>query len=230
MKYKIIKPIVKQIVFEIPVNVYDLTICDNHSYCVSEDEIVVHNCSTFPTTGFGSPMFSAAIEAGRWAKIPCIIDGGVREPADIAKAIVAFTSQQFTSTYGGRPTWNNQINIPMVMAGSIFAACTDSPGEMVAKLIHKNGEYYSNSISDVYRPVLVTKTYKKYYGSASAECKQKTGQVVKNVEGISTEVECNNLTYLEYYDVLSQAIRSQISYAGGTDLSALKNVKWNIIN
>ena len=116
------------------------------------------------------------------------------------------------------------------MAGSIFAACTDSPGEMVAKLIHKNGEYYSNSISDVYRPVLVTKTYKKYYGSASAECKQKTGQVVKNVEGISTEVECNNLTYLEYYDVLSQAIRSQISYAGGTDLSALKNVKWNIIN
>jgi GMP reductase len=182
-------------------------------------------CSTFPTTGFGSPMFSAAIEAGIYARIPCIIDGGVREPADIAKAIVAFTSNQFTG-----PIWRNPINIPMVMAGSIFAACLDSPGDLVEKMVHRNNEYYWNNISKDYEPQLTTKLYKKYYGSASAECKQKTGQVVKNVEGISTEVECNHLTYSEYYETLTQAIQSQISYSGGNDLSALKNTKWKVIN
>jgi GMP reductase len=187
-------------------------------------------CSTFPTTGFGSPMFTAAMEAGIHAKIPCIIDGGVREPADIAKAIVAFTSVQCKPTYGGRPQWNNPINIPVVMAGSIFAACIDSPGELVEKMIHKNNEYYWDNVSKKYEPTLVTKNFKQYFGSASAECKQKTGQEVRNIEGISTEVECNNLTYSEYYDVLTQAIQSQISYSGGNDLSALKNTKWKVIN
>lgn len=187
-------------------------------------------CSTFPTTGFGSPMFSAAMEAGRHAKIPCIIDGGVREPADIAKAIVAFTSQQSTPTYGGKPRWNQPINVPMVMVGSMFAACLDSPGELVERTMQRNNEYAWNYDSKKYEPKIITKKYKKYFGSASSECKRRTGQLVENIEGISTEIECNDLTYTEYYEKLTQAIRSQISYAGGNDLSALKNVDWKIIN
>lgn len=162
-------------------------------------------CSTYNETGFGSPMFSAALESGRLASVPVILDGGVRHNADIAKAIVAFLSGQKQHTYGGGAVWNKYLNVPMIMAGSIFAACKDAPGEDV---------------------IINGKVWKNYYGSASAESKKKTGQEVKHVEGKSIVLEGNGLTYAEKYEQIKGAIQSQISYAGGTDLTALKDVKW----
>jgi len=170
-------------------------------------------CSTFNETGFGSPMFSAAFEAGVNAKVPVILDGGIRHNGDIAKAIVAFLSNQFQAVYGnpfkcGNKQWREPLNVPMIMAGSIFAACIDAPGDDI---------------------IINGRVWKNYYGSASAESKKKTGQEVKHVEGKSIVLEGNGLTYAEKYNQIKDAVQSQISYAGGNDLTALKDVQWRTV-
>lgn len=166
------------------------------------------SCTTFTQTGFGSPMFSAALEAGEFATVPVIIDGGVRENADVTKAIVAFLSaQSIRNKESFLPI--NKPNIPMIMIGSMMAACIDSPAEAQTNV--------DKSIS------------KKFYGSASEENKKNTGQAVKNVEGQTVWIECNYLTYAQKYNQMKGALQSSISYAGGVDLTELKDVKWGII-
>ena len=138
------------------------------------------SCSTYKKTGFGSPMFSAGLEAFRYSKIPIILDGGIRNEGDIVKAIVS--------------------GAKMVMVGSMFASCVDSP----AKLI--NGK-------------------KMYYGSSSKENGNE-----KNIEGFLVELECNGLTYIDRLNLFYQSLQSAVSYAGGTDLSAFNNVEWGIVH
>jgi GMP reductase len=171
-------------------------------------------CSTFNQTSFGSPMFTAALQAGYYAKIPVILDGGVREAGDIARAMIGFMSNQGEYSYGGVASkiYKNGVNIPMIMIGSLFAACIDAPGDIIT---------YSNTPQ---------KRFKKYYGSASAESKQKTGQEVKHIEGKSIEIPCNEMTYSEYYASIKQAVQSQISYGGGKDLTCFKDVEWRVIS
>jgi len=84
------------------------------------------NCSTKNVTAFHIPMFTcASICSGHVGpikyqgeccdqNIPLIIDGGIRESGDIARALVA----------GGGG--NN-----LVMAGSLFGACLDAPSEPI---------------------------------------------------------------------------------------------------
>jgi len=84
------------------------------------------NCSTKNVTAFHIPMFTCArICSGHVGpikyqgencnqNIPLIIDGGIRESGDIARALVA----------GGGG--NN-----LVMAGSLFGACLDAPSEPI---------------------------------------------------------------------------------------------------
>lgn len=77
------------------------------------------SCSTKTQTGFHVPMFTCALECcgHMTGSMPMIIDGGIREPGDIAKALVAAKAA-------------GQRNV-LVMAGSIFAACIDAPGANV---------------------------------------------------------------------------------------------------
>lgn len=131
-------------------------------------------CTTYGQTGFGLPMFSCIQECADIARKPIIADGGIRTNGDFAKAIVA----------GGT----------MVMAGSVFAACIDSPADTVTK---QNSGYVT--------------TYKTYYGSASARNK---GANV-HVEGRVVELECNNMTYAEKLHEITESLQSSISYAGG---------------
>ena len=131
-------------------------------------------CTTRLKTGFYSPMFStiSAIAMHReqtTSHQPIIADGGVQRNGDIAKAIVAGAN--------------------MVMAGSIFAACTDSPAPSVGK----SGK-------------------KTYFGSASAANKGHK----RNVEGRTVLIEDNYMTYLEKLQEITQDLQSAISYAGGT--------------
>ncbi len=162
-------------------------------------------CSTYGTTGFGSPMFSAALEAGEFSNIPLIIDGGIREYGDIAKATVAALQ------------YNKDGIIPMVMAGSLFAACKDAPGESL----------FENNPDSIYSDVI---THKRYYGSASALNKANSKQEVKHIEGFEVKLPCNGLTVEQQYEKIRQALSSSISYAGGKDLSCLGNVNWGYIN
>jgi IMP dehydrogenase/GMP reductase len=212
--------------FEVKVKVFDLTVEKDHSYCVGENVLAAHNCSTFNQTSFGSPMFSAALESGKWAKIPVILDGGIREPGDIARAMIGFMANQgeYKDWDATCKTYSRPLNIPMVMIGSLFAACVDAPGES----IYGNAKVYRSDIG--IRESKGEITHKRYYGSASAESKKKTGQEVKHIEGKSIEIPCNGMTYAEFYESLKEAVQSQISYGGGRDLSCFKDVQWRVIS
>ena len=127
--------------------------------------------------------------------ISIIADGGIREPGDIAKAIRAGAT--------------------LVMAGSLFAACKDAPGENVyGSACLPNVAYGETLPSDR----LVAK---RYHGSASEH--QKGAR--RHVEGFQLDLPCNHLTYVDLYDELTQALSSSVSYAGGRDLAALRSVE-----
>ena len=145
-------------------------------------------CTTYNCTGFISPMPEVAMQVARFLNKPLILDGGIRSHGDIAIAMAM--------------GYQNRLNnVPMIMVGSLFAACLDAPSETV-----KKGD----------------KTYKVYYGSASE--KQKGNN--QNVEGKVIEIETNGLTYAEQYSKLTQDIQSAISYAGGIDLKSFAHVHW----
>ena len=151
-------------------------------------------CTTKDKTGFTMPMFSCTQKCsglysgdfveGSEKKIPIIADGGIKCNGDIAKAIVAGAN--------------------MVMAGGLFAACTDSPA-------------VTSTINDV--------QHKAYFGSASAENKGHNN----NVEGKLTNISCNNMTYEQKLNEITQDLQSSVSYAGGNNLESLQNVDYNLV-
>ena len=151
-------------------------------------------CTTKDKTGFTMPMFSCTQKCsglysgdfleGSEKKIPIIADGGIKCNGDIAKAIVAGAN--------------------MVMAGGLFAACTDSPA-------------VPSTINDV--------PHKAYFGSASAENKGHNN----NVEGKLTNISCNNMTYEQKLNEITQDLQSSVSYAGGNNLESLQNVDYNLV-
>jgi GMP reductase len=153
-------------------------------------------CTSYGQTGFGVPMFTCIQECADIATKPIIADGGIRTNGDFAKAIVA----------GGT----------MVMAGSIFAACIDSPAETVYR------EIITNELSNRGTGKIIVKPYKVYYGSASVKNK---GTNV-HVEGRAVELECNKMIYAEKLHEITESLQSAISYAGGD----LKNVEWGVKN
>jgi GMP reductase len=118
---------------------------------------------------------------------PIIADGGVRHNGDIFKAIVAGAT--------------------MVMVGSLFSACEDSPAENV---YNRDG-------------VLVGK---QYFGSASEYNKGHK----RNVEGTLIQLRTNGMTYEEKYVEIKQDIQSAISYSGHNSLKNVKDVEYLILN
>jgi GMP reductase len=171
-------------------------------------------CSTYGKTGFGLSMPLTVWHLYTdWSesRFPIIIDGGVRTNGDIAKAIaLAYQSssrlpstEQIIQDQNGIPEVKDVItdikrNLPevMVMAGSLFAACDDSPADR-----------------DDYGQKL-------YYGSASA--KQKGHN--KNIEGSEVMIRGNDMTYAEKLKEIEQDLQSAASYAGGR-ISDLCNVE-----
>jgi GMP reductase len=139
-------------------------------------------CTTYGQTGFGLPMFSCMLECSAAARKPLIADGGIRMNGDVAKAIRS----------GGN----------MVMVGSVFAACINSPAETVKD---SSG----------------TKTYKQYFGSASAINK---GANV-HVEGRLVSLECNGFTYEQKLKEMTESLQSSMSYAGGD----IRLADWGVI-
>ena len=180
-----------------------------------------HACSTKNMTGFHIPMFSCVkdIYAKNVVKydftdvyrvrpifepnisIPIIADGGIRENGDISKALVAGAT--------------------MVMAGGLFAACVDAPGENTYPKGYWR-EWLSGDCITKNRVWVNGPLHKRYYGSASA--KQKGSHT--HVEGFEIEIPSNNLTYSEKYRELTESLQSAVSYAGGNNLEAFKKVEY----
>lgn len=165
-------------------------------------------CSTYGKTGFGLPMPLTAWHIYQnWSKdrFPIIIDGGVKTNGDIAKAIaLAYQSSSKMPTNKDGVILDIKRSLPqvIVMAGSLFAACDDSPADR-----------------DDYGQ-------KQYYGSASA--KQKGHN--KNVEGFEVMLRGNNMTYAEKLKEIEQDLQSAASYAGGSlfDLCNVEIVNLNL--
>jgi len=154
------------------------------------------SCITYNKTGFASPMFSTVqdiynerceLGIGDYDILPqplpfIIADGGISCNGDIAKALVA--------------------GADMVMAGSMFARCIDSP-----------------AMVDPTDP-----TKKLYFGSASLMNGNK-----KNIEGRTISMPMNGMTYEQKMNEIYQDLTSAISYAGGNSLDAFKEVQYNLI-
>jgi GMP reductase len=87
----------------------------------------------------------------------------------------------------------------MVMSGGWFASCIDSPAKIV------DGKKF-------------------YRGSTSLEMKGNH----KHIEGRTLELE-EGFTYSDRVAQIKDAVTSQISYAGGTDLNTFDFVKWERI-
>ncbi|MAF24454.1 GMP reductase [bacterium] len=143
-----------------------------------------HVCTTKDKTGFTAPMFTCVQECVGMHDIPIIADGGIRCTGDIAKALVA--------------------GAEMVMMGSQFSACLDSPAETV----NRDGA-----------------VYKRYFGSASVYNKR----TKRHIEGIMKEIPCNQMTVSEKLLEITDDLKSAISYAGGNDLGAFNYVEYNIL-
>ena len=160
-----------------PVCVYDIEVDTSHSYTVGLQNICVHNCQTYNATGVGTPMFTTVQKCAEDG-IPIIADGGIREVGDICKALVAGAS--------------------MVMVGSLFAQCVDSPA-----FIDKDGN-------------------KIYFGSASAA----NGVKSDFIEGTTKILSTSNKTYVQFYKQISDGITSCMSYAGVDNIKELKGMQW----
>ena len=142
-------------------------------------------CTTYNSTGVCTPMFSTLLDISsaldsNHCNTKIIADGGVREPQDVCKALVA--------------------GADMVMVGSAFAALKDSPARL-----NRHG-------------------MKEYFGSASFHTKGHN----RHVEGTLVELTPNDLTYLEYIDMINGHIRSCMSYANVTKISDLKHMQWGV--
>ena len=169
-------------------------------------------CTTYGQTGFGAPMFTCVQECAKSCPVPIIADGGVRMHGDFAKAIVA--------------------GAEMVMAGSVFAACKDSPAPSVFDheaadrfgREHATYDALPNDIKEITpKPIFIpVVTHKKYYGSASEHNKG----TKHHVEGRMVLLPCNGMTYAEKLTEIEECLQSSISYSGG----CLSSADWGVIN
>tara|TARA_R100000808_G_scaffold21636_1_gene46787 strand:+ start:1619 stop:2596 length:978 start_codon:yes stop_codon:yes gene_type:complete len=148
-------------------------------------------CTTKDKTGFTMPMFTSIKKCGDCyasrvdfdanERIPIIADGGIRSNGDIAKALVA--------------------GADLVMAGGLFACCSDSPSAS----IEINGVLH-----------------KAYYGSASFENKK----TATHIEGKLKNVPSCGMNLDTKLKEITEDLQSAISYAGGTNVAAFKNVRY----
>lgn len=142
-------------------------------------------CTTAKMTGFGTrhaqPFFIK--QCSEITDKIIIADGGVKEPCDIVKSVV--------------------VGADMVMVGSMFSTCIDSPAPIIIK----------DNIK-----------YKQYHGSASSLQSNKTN----NIEGTVKLIPCKDETQIQCMARLNEALQSSISYAGGFKLMDLRKVKYVI--
>jgi len=151
-------------------------------------------CTTKDKTGFTMPMFTSVLKCGKTfasqedfvknRRIPIIADGAVQSNGDIAKALVA--------------------GADMVMAGSLFAACIDSPALVTSA-----------------EPCAT----KGYFGSASSENKGNN----RHIEGKMVAISSNEMSYEQKLYEVKEDLQSSISYAGGKDLNSFEKTKYLIL-
>ena len=140
-------------------------------------------CSTRIQTGHGIPTLQSVFEcaeASRDMNVRLVADGGIKNSGDMVKALAA--------------------GADFVMAGSLFAGTTNTPGEVIKT---KNGDY------------------KVYRGMASKEAQRAWKGSVSSREGISTHVPYKGSTEA-VLEELVVGIRSGFSYSGAKNIFELQ--------
>ncbi len=156
-------------------------------------------CTTRIIAGIGYPQFSAVYEVAQALKgtgVPIIADGGIRFAGDIPKALAAGASS--------------------IMAGSLFAGVTESPGEMIT---------------------LDSRKYKMYRGMGSIEAMEKGSKdryfqdAEDDIRKLVPEGIVGRVAYKgDLAEVMYQLIgglRAGMGYCGAKDIPTLqKNAKF----
>lgn len=180
-------------------DVFDLTVKNDHSYCVGKNKIIVHNCSTTVHTGVGYPMASLIRECYKektknklTAKI--VADGGMKTYSDIIKAL--------------------GLGADYVMIGSIFNKAIESCGDNFLWGKIKVNEKVAKMAYGFNIPV-----YKKFRGMSTKEVQKKWGKKdLTSSEGVVRlrKVEYSISKWVENFE---DYLRSAMSYTDSKNLT-----------
>ncbi len=171
-------------------------------------------CTTRIISGMGVPQITAILETSRAAApqdIPVIADGGIQYSGDIVKALAAGAST--------------------VMMGSIFASCSESPGEKM----QLKPEEVPSRFKSIFKKGKETYTFKSYRGMGSVGAMQE-GAKIKSEEEFHGKSYKDKVLVAEgveglvpvtgtVEDVVDQAvggIRSGMYYVGAKTIHELK--------
>lgn len=198
MKIKFNEVVKKEV--ELNTTVYDLTIKNDHSYCVGGKKYIVHNCLTSVQTGVGYPIASLIKECSKLKKrygCPSIVaDGGFKKYSDIIKGLA--------------------LGADYIMIGSIFNKALESAGETT----RENGEIidqFSDEAKQMFE--LDIPLFKTFRGMSTKEVQKEWGRDdLKTSEGIirRNRVEYTLEGWTKNFD---SYLRSAMSYTGKDELS-----------
>ena len=140
-------------------------------------------CITRSVAGCGNPSLTAIMDCARikeqYPNVKLIADGGIRKPADCVKALAA--------------------GADLVMIGSLFAGCDESPGE----LIEMDG-----------------RKFKDYWGMASSKQMKLIGKKNTTAEGIEGLIPYKG-PVSKVVSELEGGLRSGFSYLGVQNIKEL---------
>lgn len=162
-------------------------------------------CRTATKTGVRRPLVSMlmdCVDAAHNIKGYIMLDGGIRCPADWAKATIA--------------------GADICMSGSIFAGTDEAEGEVITK-IYKTDEYVKNA-ADEYVPVYKEKKFKKYFGMSTNYAQEKYFGGVKpwrTSEGVQKLIPYTG-SLAEVLTDYEGGIRSAMTYIGARDFKAIQ--------
>lgn len=186
-------------------DVYDIEVEEDHSYCVSEQNIVVHNCTTRIKTGVGFPQLSAIIEcadAAHGLGGHIIADGGCTNSGDVAKAFAA--------------------GADFVMLGGMFAGTDEGGGDIITKYVYSD-EVEWDDYQDKFLPKVIKKNYVQVYGMSSETANNKHFGGLKDYrssEGRTALVPYKGSIKDVVLDILG-GLRSTCTYVGASKLKEL---------
>lgn len=212
--------------------VHDLTVKDDHSYCIGQNNLIVHNCLTTVQTGVGYPMASLIKQCRDQlhilnthddrdynqfkSKTKIVADGGFKKYSDIIKALA--------------------LGADYVMLGSIFNKTLESAGETI---------YYDNETpTSIKEKVVIDQygddakqrfevglpLYKTFRGMSTKDVQKDWGRTeLKTSEGIvkTQQVEYTINGWVENFQ---SYLKSAMSYTGKKELPQfIGGVNYNFI-
>lgn len=224
--YAVNPAIVTSELFNDIVEVYDLTVEEDHSYVANG--FVVHNCITSSNTAIHYPMASLVHEMnevrkkmqgkGIQTKTRIVADGGIRGYSDVIKALA--------------------LGADYVMIGSVFTKMIESAAPMQIRWVngeysdiwfdvndidhynpnnihYEDGKFYKVSSSGIKDEV---KFRKEFYGMASKKGQiAMNGKVTKTAEGLSTYLPVE-YTMSAWVENMTDYLKSAMSYTGSRTL------------